>query len=177
MFRLKRKFNNKQIYSQPTYGPQTYGSPTYNNFFSSFISKTTQNCLIDRPIPITFSEKSMGYLNVINGTFPNSEIIISVGGIYKIYYSIQCTSNVENSYLDVFPVINNRFIENSKRRIYLNSNKLSIINSEHFITFNPNDIFQLNIISNNVTCQIKSEEGSQNTPNIPSIILNIIKVY
>jgi len=88
--------------------------------YGSFLSSTTQNATTTNPVAITYSERTIGTINV-NGSFPNSEIVIPTTGIFRVLFSAQCDSSSGTHYLEIFPVVNGTSVSKSNTRIRLNA--------------------------------------------------------
>jgi hypothetical protein len=87
-----------------TTGPTGTLGPTGIGFVSqigSFISESNQypNALDPETVPvaITFSSRTEGAINVSGGSYPNSQVVIPVSGIYRFLFSAQCVSTGSHS--------------------------------------------------------------------------------
>ena len=85
--------------------------------YGSFISSTTQPAGTTNAVAITYSERTIGDINVVGGTFPNSEILIPTTGVYRFMFSAQCDSSSGTHYLEIFPVVNGVSVPDSNTRI------------------------------------------------------------
>ena len=159
-------------------GPQGAQGSGFQPLYGSFLSMTTQPVTTVNPIAITFSERTIGSIGV-NGTFPTSEIIIPVTGVFNILFSAQCDTSSGTHYLEIFPVVNGTSISNSNTRIRLNNATEACLVVEYILSFNANDTLQLFMIGDNTNARILSLTrggGTPTIPNIPSIILDITRI-
>ena len=83
-------------------GPQ---GPGVSPLYASFLSSTTQPATTTNPVAITYSERTIGTID-ISGNYPNSQIKIPTTGIYRVIFSAQCDSSGGTHYLEIFPVVN-----------------------------------------------------------------------
>jgi len=151
--------------------------PGVQPLYGSFLSMTTQPVTTVNPVAITYSERTIGTIDV-NGTYPNSEITIPVTGVFKVLFSAQCTSN-GNHYLEIFPVINGTSVPKSNTRIRLASATEACLVVEYIFSFNANDKLQLFMIGDNTNARLLAITGGGGTPvipDIPSIIVNVTRI-
>lgn len=76
--------------------------PGVTHLYVSFLSNINQSATTVNPVAITYSERTIGSIDISGGTYPNSEIIIPTTGVYKILFSAQCDSTGGNSLLRYF---------------------------------------------------------------------------
>lgn len=160
-------------------GPIGPPGPGISPLFASFLSDTTQNATTVNPIAITYSERTVGSINVSGGTYPNSSIIIPITGVYKFLFSAQCDSTAGTHYLEIFPVVNGTSVPNSNTRIRLPATTEACLTIEYFLSLNANDNLQLYMIADSTNARIVAITGGGGTPtipNIPSIILTIMLI-
>jgi hypothetical protein len=146
--------------------------------YASFLSMTTQPVTTVNPVAISYSERTIGTIN-INGTFPSSEIVIPVTGIFSILFSAQCDSSNGTHYLEIFPVVNGTSVANTNTRIRINSTSESCLVVEYLLSFNANDKLQLFMIGDNTNARLLALTrggGTPVVPDIPSIIVNIRRI-
>jgi hypothetical protein len=130
------------------------------------------------PVAITYSERTIGTIDV-NGTFPTSEIVIPVTGIFNVLFSAQCDSSSGTHYLEIFPVVNGTSVSKSNTRIRLNAATEACLVVEYILSFNANDTLQLFMIGDNTNARllaITRGGGTPVVPDIPSIIVNITRI-
>jgi hypothetical protein len=152
--------------------------PGVQPLYSSFLSMTTQPVTTVNPVAITYSERTIGTIDV-NGTFPTSEIVIPVTGIFNVLFSAQCDSSSGTHYLEIFPVVNGTSVSKSNTRIKLNAATEACLVVEYILSFNANDKLQLFMIGDNTNARllaITRGGGTPTVPDIPSIIVNIIRI-
>jgi hypothetical protein len=152
--------------------------PGVQPLYSSFLSMTTQPVTTVNPVAITYSERTIGTIGV-NGTFPTSEIVIPVTGVFSILFSAQCDSSSGTHYLEIFPVVNGTSVSKSNTRIRLNATTEACLVVEYILSFNANDTLQLFMIGDNTNARllaITRGGGTPVVPDIPSIIVNITRI-
>ena len=151
------------------------GPPMYQSY-GSFLSTSTQNASSD-PLAITYSERSLGNINV-SGSYPTSIIVIPVTGVYKILFSAQCYILSGKHYIEIWPVINGISVPKSNTRLRLDSQTESCLTVEYFLQLNINDELEFYMISDNSNSQIiyRTGDNTKNpvVPDIPSIIVTIM---
>ena len=149
--------------------------------YASFLSSTTQ---LTNPattsIAITYSERTIGTIGV-NGSFPNSEIVIPTTGVYRILFSAQCdvAAGGAISTLDIFPVVNGTSVPKSNTRIRLSATAESCLVVEYILSFNANDRLQLYMRGSTVDARLLAIAAGTGTPALPatpSIIVNVTRV-
>ena len=159
-------------------GPAGPAGPGVSPLYASFLSMTTQPVTTVNPVPITYSERTIGTIGV-NGTFPTSEIVIPVTGVFSILFSAQCDSSSGTHYLEIFPVVNGTSVSKSNTRIRLNAATEACLVVEYILSFNANDTLQLFMIGDNTNARllaITRGGGTPVVPDIPSIIVNITRI-
>jgi hypothetical protein len=159
-------------------GPAGPAGPGVQPLYGSFLSMTTQPVTTVNPVAITYSERTIGTINV-NGTFPTSEIVIPVTGVFKVLFSAQCDSSSGTHYLEIFPVVNGTSVPKSNTRIRLNAATEACLVVEYILSFNANDKLQLFMIGDNTNARllaITRGGGTPTVPDIPSIIVNITRI-
>jgi hypothetical protein len=160
-------------------GPAGTPGPGVEPLYASFLSNTTQNAAVTNPVAITYSERTIGSMNVSGGSYPNSTIIIPTTGIYKVLFSAQCDTSSGTHYIEIFPVINGTSVPNSNTRIRLPSATESCLVVEYFLSFNANDELQLYMVGDNTNARIVAitrGSGTPLIPNIPSIIITLMRI-
>ena len=160
-------------------GPAGPAGPGVAPLYASFLSDTTQNATVTNPVAITYSERTIGSINVNGGTYPNSTIVIPTTGVYRILFSAQCDSSSGTHYLEIFPVVNGNSVEDSNTRIRLSAAIESCLVVEYFLSLNANDTLQLYMVADNTNARILSitrGTGTPTIPNIPSIIITIMQI-
>ena len=160
-------------------GPQGPAGPGVAPLYSSFLSNTTQNATVTNPVAITYSERTIGSINVNGGTYPNSTILIPTTGVYKVLFSAQCDSSSGTHYLEIFPVVNGNSVPDSNTRIRLSGAIESCLVVEYLLSFNANDQLQLFMVSDNNNARliaITRGTGTPTIPDIPSIIVTIMQI-
>ena len=146
--------------------------------YGSFLSSTTQNATTTNPVAITYSERTIGTINV-NGSFPNSEIVIPTTGIFRVLFSAQCDSSSGTHYLEIFPVVNGTSVSKSNTRIRLNASSEACLVVEYILSFNANDKLQLFMIGSSTNARLLAITGGGGTPvvpDVPSIIMNVTRI-
>ena len=159
-------------------GPAGARGPGVEPLYASFLSSTTQNATITDPVAITYSERTIGTID-ISGNYPNSQIKIPTTGVYRVLFSAQCDSSSGTHYLEIFPVVNGTSVPDSNTRIRLSSAVESCLVVEYILSFTANDILQLYMISENTNTRILAltrGSGTPAVPDIPSIIVNINRI-
>jgi hypothetical protein len=159
-------------------GPQGPAGPGIAPLYASFLSNTTQNATVTNPVAITYSERTIGSINV-NGTYPNSTIVIPTTGVYRVLFSAQCDSSAGTHYLEIFPVVNGTSVPDSNTRIRLSAAVESCLTVEYFLSFNANDELQLFMVGDNTNARIIAITGGTGTPtipNTPSVIVTIMQI-
>lgn len=146
--------------------------------YASFLSMTTQPVTTVNPIAITYSERTIGSINV-NGTFPTSEIIIPTTGVFTVLFSAQCDTSSGTHYIEIFPVVNGTSVPKSNTRIRLPAATESCLVVEYILSFNANDILEFFMIGDNTNARLVSITrggGTPVVPDIPSIIVDIRRI-
>lgn len=160
-------------------GPQGPAGPGVSPLYASFISNTTQPVTTVNPIAITYSERTIGSIDVNGGSYPNSEIVIPVTGVYKALFSAQCDCTAGTHYIEIFPVINGTSVANSNTRIRLPAATETCLTVEYFLAFNANDKLEFYMVGDNTNARIvaiTNSGGTPTIPDIPSIIVTIMRI-
>ncbi len=166
-----------------TTGTSTLWSTPAMNFaplFASFLSMTTQNSVVSpNSVAITYSERTIGTINVVGGTYPNSQIQIPVAGTYKVVFSAQCDSVSGTHEMEIFPVVGGVSIPKSNTRIQLAGNSETCLTVEYILDFTANQILQFYMTGDNTNARILAITrggGTPVIPDIPSIIVTVIRI-
>ena len=160
-------------------GPVGPSGPGVSPLYGSFLSNTTQNATTTNPVAITYSERTIGSINVDGGTYPNSIIVIPTTGVYKVLFSAQCDSSSGTNYLEIFPVVNGTSVPDSNTRIRLSAAIENCLVVEYFLSFNAGDKLELYMISDSTNARIIAitrGTGTPTIPNIPSIIVTLMRI-
>jgi hypothetical protein len=160
-------------------GIQGPPGPGVAPLYGSFLSSTTQNATVTDPVAITYSERTIGSINVNAGTYPNSTIVVPTTGVYKVLFSAQCNTTSGNHFLEIFPVVNGTAVPKSNTRIKLSGTTESCLVVEYFLSFNANDALQLFMVGDSTNAQllaITRGTGTPTIPDIPSIIVTIMRI-
>ena len=162
-----------------TIGPAGPPGPGVAPLYASFLSNTTQNATVTNPVAITYSERTIGSIDTSGGTYPNSEIVIPTTGVFKVLFSAQCDSSAGIHYIEIFPVVNGTSVPNSNTRIRLPGTTESCLTVEYFLSFNANDTLQFYMVGDDTNARIVAitrGTGTPTIPNIPSIIVTIMRI-
>ena len=160
-------------------GPVGPSGPGVSPLYGSFLSNTTQNATTTNPVAITYSERTIGSINVDGGTYPNSIIIIPTTGVYKVLFSAQCDSTSGTNYLEIFPVVNGTSVTLSNTRIRLSAAIENCLVVEYFLSFNANDQLQFYMVGDTTDSRILAitrGSGTPTIPNVPSIIVTLMRI-
>ena len=160
-------------------GPTGPQGPGVAPLYASFLSDTTQNATVTNPVAITYSERTIGSIDVNGGTYPNSTIVIPTTGVYKVLFSAQCDTSSGTHYLEIFPVVNGTSVPDSNTRIRLNAAVENCLVVEYFLSFNEDDELQLFMVADNTNARllaITRGTGTPTIPDIPSIIVTIMRI-
>jgi hypothetical protein len=148
--------------------------------FASFQSNTSQSASVGNPIPITYSEKTIGAIDVVGSSYPNSQILIPQRGTYKVLFSAQCDCTAGTHYLDIFPVINGTSVPDSSTRIRLNVSVESCLTVEYILFFEAGSILELFMAADSTNSRLLAITGNPGTtpaiPNVPSIITTVVRI-
>ena len=159
-------------------GPAGERGPGVEPLYASFLSSTTQGATITNPVAITYSERTIGTID-ISGNYPNSQIKIPITGVYRVLFSAQCDSSNNVHWIEIFPVINGTSVPKSNTRAKLPANTEICLVVEYILSFTANDILQLYMIADNTNSRllaITRGSGTPAVPDIPSIIVNINRI-
>jgi hypothetical protein len=147
--------------------------------YGSFLSSTTQSVTVTNPVAITLSERTLGSIDVLGGTYPESRVVIPTTGTYRCMFSAQCDSSSGTHYLEIFPVVNGISVPDSNTRIRVSAAVESCLTAEYFLSFTAGDRFQLYMVGDNTNARILAitrGTGTPTIPDIPSIILTIQRI-
>lgn len=145
----------------------------------SFLSSTTQPVTVTNPVAITLSERTLGSIDVVGGTYPESRVVIPTTGTYRCMFSAQCDSASGTHFLEIFPVVNGTPVPDSNTRIRLSASVESCLTAEYFLSFTAGDRFELYMVGDNTNARllaITRGTGTPTIPDIPSIILTIQRI-
>jgi hypothetical protein len=159
-------------------GPAGARGPGVEPLYASFLSSTTQPATTTNPVAITYSERTIGTID-ISGNYPNSQIIIPLTGVYRVLFSAQCDSSGGNHWIEIFPVINGTSVPKSNTRARLPANTETCLVVEYILSFTANDLLELYMIADNTNARLLAltrGSGTPAVPNIPSIIVNINRI-
>ena len=163
-------------------GPTGPQGPGVTPLYGSFLSNTTQNATnvgTTNPVAITYSERTIGSIDISGGTYPNSIIRIPTTGVYKVLFSAQCDTSSGTHYLEIFPVINGISVADSNTRIRLSAAVESCLVVEYFLSFNANDALEFYMGGDSTNARILAITRGTRTPTIPdvpSIIVTIMRI-
>jgi hypothetical protein len=160
-------------------GSQGPPGPGVAPLYASFLSSTTQPATVTNPVAITYSERTIGSINVNGGTYPNSTILIPTTGVYKVFFSAQCDTSSGNHFLEIFPVVNGTAVPDSNTRIKLSGSTESCLAVEYILSFSANDAVQLFMVADSTNARllaITRGTGTPAIPDIPSIIVTIMRI-
>ena len=147
--------------------------------YGSFLSSTTQPVTVTNPVAITLSERTLGSIDVLGGTYPESQVVIPTTGTYRCMFSAQCDSSSGTHYLEIFPVVNGIPVPDSNTRIRVSAAVESCLAAEYFLSFTAGDRFQMYMVGDNTNARllaITRGTGTPTIPDIPSIILTIQRI-
>lgn len=157
--------------------------------YGSFVSNTTQQTVginaNPNSKPITYSSRTVGTIDVVGGTYPNSQILIPVTGVYRILFSAQIDSTLGLLPLEIFPVKNSSSIPDSNTRSVVDTAIETCLTVEYFLSFDAGDKFELRMTggssgsaSNAQIVAFAAIPGinGPTIPAIPSIILTIQRI-
>ena len=147
--------------------------------YGSFLSSTTQSVTVTNPVAITLSERTLGSIDVLGGTYPESQVVIPTTGTYRCMFSAQCDSSSGTHYLEIFPVVNGIPVPDSNTRIRVSAAVESCLTAEFFLSFTAGDRLQLYMVGDNTNARllaITRGTGTPTIPDIPSIILTIQRI-
>lgn len=160
-------------------GPAGPAGPGVSPVYGSFLSSSTQNAGSPNPIPITYSEKTLGNMNV-SGAFPTSQIVIPTTGVYKVLFSAQCDSYSGQHTLHIFPVVNGTPVADSNTKIKLSANVESCLTVEYFLSLSAGSTIQFYMYGDTPDARIVAFAGDASKtppiPAIPSIIVTIMQI-
>lgn len=161
-------------------GPPGPPGPGVEPYYGSFQSNTTQSASTGNPIAITYSEKTIGPIDVVGSSYPNSQILISQRGTYKFLFSAQCDSSAGTHYLEIFPVINGTSVPDSNTRIRLGATIENCLTVEYILAFQAGDILELYMVGDSTNSRLLAITGNPATtpatPNAPSIIVTVTRI-
>jgi hypothetical protein len=145
----------------------------------SFLSSTTQPATVTNPVAITLSERTLGSIDVVGGTYPESQVVIPTTGTYRCMFSAQCDSTSGSEFLEIFPVVNGTPVPDSNTRIRVGVNVELCLTAEYFLSFTAGDRFQLFMVGSSTDARLLAVTrgtGTPAIPDIPSIILTIQRI-
>lgn len=147
-----------------------------NNYYASFLSTTTQPTSIN-PVSITYTEKTIGNIDVI-GPYPTSIIVAPISGVYKVLFSAQCEVSNGKHYIEIWPVIDGVSVPKSNTRIRLDAQIENCLTVEYFLSMNANQQLQFYMISDSSDAKLLYLAGDNTktpvVPAIPSIIVTMM---
>ena len=166
----------------PTGATGVTGS-AFTPVIGSFISNTTQYPdpinPTTVPVAISYSSRTEGTINVVGSSYPASQLVIPVSGIYRFLFSAQCISTGSN-FIEIWPVINGTTLPVSNTRLRVPSNTETCLTVEYIVSFNANDTLQLYMRGDSANIRITVIPGNPATtpaiPDSPSIILTIHRI-
>lgn len=160
-------------------GPQGTPGGGVSPVYGSFLSSSTQNSGNPNPVAITYSEKTVGNINV-SGAFPTSQILIPTTGVYKVLFSAQCDSYSGQHILEIFPVVDSTPVPDSNTKIKLSANVESCLTVEYFLSLSAGNILQFYMYGDDTDARIIAFAGNPTTtppiPAVPSIIVTIMQI-
>jgi len=145
----------------------------------SFLSSTTQPATVTNPVAITFSERTLGSIDVVGSSYPESRVVIPTTGTYRCMFSAQCDSTSGSQFVEVFPVVNGTPLPNSNTRIRVGVTVELCLTAEYFLSFTAGDRLQLFMVGSSTAARLLAltrGEGTPAIPDIPSIILTIQRI-
>ena len=147
--------------------------------YGSFLSSTTQSVTVTNPVAITLSERTLGSIDVVGGSYPASQVVIPTTGTYRCMFSAQCDSTSGSEFLEIFPVVNGTPVPDSNTRIRVGVNVELCLTAEYFFSFTAGDRFQLFMVGSSTNARLLAVTrgtGTPAIPDIPSIILTIQRI-
>ena len=167
-------------------GPQGPAGPGVPPLYASFISMTpqpvVQNTANPNSVAITYDSRTIGTINVFGGTYPNSQIVIPITGVYRILFSAQVDSTAGTHLIEIFPVVNGVSVPDSNTRISVDAVTETCLTVEYFLSLNMNDKLQLYMTGDSTAAAANARLlvlpsipgiGGPTIPAVPSIIITI----
>jgi len=145
----------------------------------SFLSSTTQPATVTDPVAITLSERTLGSIDVVGSSYPQSQVVIPTTGTYRFMFSAQCDSTSGSQFIEIFPVVNGTPIPDSNTRIRVGVSVESCLTAEYFLAFTAGDRLQLFMVGSSTNARLLAVTrgtGTPAIPDIPSIILTIQRI-
>ena len=155
------------------------GGGGFTPVLGSFLSSTTQPATVTNPVAITFSERTLGSIDVVGSSYPESRVVIPTTGTYRCMFSAQCDSTSGSQFVEVFPVVNGTPLPNSNTRIRVGVTVELCLTAEYFLSFTAGDRLQLFMVGSSTAARLLAltrGEGTPAIPDIPSIILTIQRI-
>ncbi len=159
--------------------------------YASFISNTKQSVVAITANPnskaITYDLKTIGgggNIDILNGVYPGSEIVIPTTGTYRVFFSAVCDSDGGAHSVEIFLTINGTSVPSSNTRVNVNFETEVCLAAEFFLYFSAGDKLQLRMTGDSGGATPASNGhlsysapvagiGGPNIPAVPSIILTI----
>ena len=145
----------------------------------SFLSSTIQPATVTDPVAITFSERTLGSIDVIGSSYPESRVVIPTTGTYRCMFSAQCDSTSGSHFIEVFPVVNGTPVPDSNTRVRVGVAVEVCLTAEFFVSFTAGDRLQLFMVGDSTNARLLAVTrgtGTPAIPDIPSIILTIQRI-
>lgn len=150
-------------------------APEYGSFSSTQIQTLASNV----PLPIVYDTWDINPPIGMTVTLPSSQIVVTLGGVYKVLASIQCdnTAGSGADVMDMWVAVNGNPVANSATRLAINANIESLMTVEWFLPLDPLDSVEVYAIAPaSATLRLLAIPAAPPVPAIPSIITTVLRI-
>jgi hypothetical protein len=108
---------------------------------------------------------------------PSKDIVIGVAGVYKVLASAQCDKTTANAGdIEMWIAVNGTAVANSATRSQINQNQELVMTVEWIVDLAVGDAVTIEFASTAEGLRILAIAASAPVPDIPSIIVTLVKI-
>lgn len=147
--------------------------------FGSFSSTQTQPISAGFGLPLVYDTKDIASSTGINILVPDSNIILSTAGVYKVLTSIQADSTLGLQTLTAFLAINGNPVANTSTQVIVNLAQQSLITVEWFVQIAANDrieVYLFDPVGGGQAVAFPPQAGTPTVPATPSVITTVLQI-
>jgi len=153
-------------------------APTFPNTFCAYSSTQTQSIFANTVLPLIYDTEDVPP-TLVGCPIPDSEIVPSNSGLYKVLASIQLNrTSAGNSTVVMFPRLNGVEVANSATYLKINQQEEDVMTVEWFIYIVSGEPLQICVYSTDSDneCLAVVRDPPNGIPAVPSIITTILRI-
>ena len=158
--------------SVAVFGP----SPCYGSFSSTQPQVVNPDYPTLAVLPAVYDTEDIKPVGV-SCDVPSKDIVIGVAGVYKVLASAQCDKTTANAGdIEMWIAVNGTAVANSATRSQINQNQELVMTVEWIVDLAVGDAVTIEFASTAEGLRILAIAASAPVPDIPSIIVTLVKI-